>query len=149
MKFLIEDKLPGQVDIFTLEKEMKAQDLYDKITDKNDIESWFKVLVPQSGPADTLAGELIRAMMRILYRDFNDGDRFFSGYGLETCGGSAQFLIENTNNEIATALKKIAENNLESDEYTEAIEDVSTRLLRYLNNNKELIGTENTDDSIE
>lgn len=149
MKFLIEDKLPGQVDIFTLEKEMKAQDLYDKITDKNDIESWFKVLVPQSGPADTLAGELIRAMMRILYRDFNDGDRFFSGYGLETCGGSAQFLIENTNNEIATALKKIAENNLESDEYTEAIEDVSTRLLRYLNNNKGLIGTENTDDSTE
>ena len=147
MKFLMEDELPGQVDMFTLEKELKAEDLYDKIADKNDIESWFEVLVPQSGKASTVAGELVRAMMRILYRDFNDGDRFFSGYGVETAGGSAQFLIENTNDWISNRLIEIAEDNLRGQAYTDALNKVTLGLITFLKNNKHLLSESNTVDS--
>ena len=37
----------------------------------------FEELVPMSGKADSLAGELVRATCRIGYRFFNDGDRRF------------------------------------------------------------------------
>lgn len=151
MKFLLEDeeRLPGEVDLFTYQSELDAEELYNKIKNKEVLEDWFEVLVPKSGNADTLAGELVRAMMRILYRDHNDGDRFFSGYGVETCGGSAQFIIENTNEAIANDLTQIAEDNLDDSEYSDAIEEVSKELLNYLNSNKEILGIENDEDSRE
>lgn len=36
----------------------------------------FKEFVPGSGPADTLAGEVLRCVAKIYYRHFNDGDSF-------------------------------------------------------------------------
>ena len=147
MKFLFEEELPGQVDIFTIQKELNGEELYNQIKNKDDIESWFDTLVPQSGKADTVAGELIRAMMRILYRDYNDGDRFFSGYGVETCGGSAQFLIENTDDRISNKLIDIAEDDLDSQDYSDAINEVAFDLIDYLKNHKELLSEPNTQDS--
>ena len=38
------------------------------------INKLFKELVPETGKADSLAGELVRAMSRIAYRFYNDGD---------------------------------------------------------------------------
>ena len=38
------------------------------------INKLFKELVPDTGKADSLAGELVRAMSRIGYRFYNDGD---------------------------------------------------------------------------
>ena len=61
-----------------------------EITDQ--LQVYFDELVPAQGKADTVAGELVRAMMRILYRDYNDGDLFYEGYGKETCGGSVVYL---------------------------------------------------------
>ncbi len=52
----------------------------------------FDELVPASGKADSLAGELVRAVARIGYRFFNDGDRIGLGYGKETCNPAARFL---------------------------------------------------------
>ena len=60
-----------------------------------DMHAFFDELVPEQGKADTKAGELIRAINRISYRNYNDGDRFNEGYGLETCGPAACFLIKN------------------------------------------------------
>ena len=45
----------------------------------------FKELVPISGKADSLAGEIVRAISRIGYRFYNDGDQLGIGYGKETC----------------------------------------------------------------
>lgn len=53
----------------------------------------FKELVPMSGKADSLAGEIVRAMMRISYRYWNDGDHVGIGYGKETCNPAARFLL--------------------------------------------------------
>ena len=57
------------------------------------LEQLFEELVPASGKADSLAGEIVRAVMRIGYRYFNDGDQIGIGYGKETCNSAARFLL--------------------------------------------------------
>lgn len=53
----------------------------------------FEKLVPATGTCDTLEGELLRAVNRIVYRYYNDGDYWYKGYGCETAGPAAAFLI--------------------------------------------------------
>ena len=60
----------------------------------------FEELVPASGKADSLAGELVRAVSRIGYRFFNDGDQLGIGYGKETCNPAGRFLIAKAPKEI-------------------------------------------------
>lgn len=55
----------------------------------------FDELVPPSGAAQSLAGELVRAVSKIGYRFYNDGDIIGIGYGNETCNVPARFLIYN------------------------------------------------------
>lgn len=57
------------------------------------INKLFKELVPETGKANSIAGELIRAMSRIAYRFYNDGDQVGIGYGKETCNPAARFLM--------------------------------------------------------
>lgn len=52
----------------------------------------YEKIVPASGMADTVIGEIFRAIGRLGYRKWNDGDYFYEGYGCETCGSSATFL---------------------------------------------------------
>ena len=54
----------------------------------------FSDMIPSTGPAPTVAGEIIRAMSRIGYRFLNDGDRYYEGYGLETVAPSMQYLVD-------------------------------------------------------
>jgi len=59
-------------------------------------EQWdelFKKLVPLVGKCDTVEGELIRAASKVIYRYYNDGDLFHTGYGCETAGASATYLL--------------------------------------------------------
>ena len=53
----------------------------------------FDKLVPGSGDSETVEGEMIRAINRIIYRFFNDGDYFYRGYGAETAGPAHSFLV--------------------------------------------------------
>jgi len=70
---------------------------------KNDerLNTLFEELVPASGKADSLAGELVRSTSRIGYRFFNDGDQLGIGYGKETCNPAGRFLIKKAPKEIA------------------------------------------------
>lgn len=77
-----------------MKNEKRVDDLFDK-------------LVPDSGKAESLAGELIRAMCRIGYRFNNDGDKVGIRYGKETCNPAARFLMAKGNQRIqslATAI---------------------------------------------
>ena len=65
------------------------------------INKLFKELVPETGKADSLAGELVRAMSRIAYRFYNDGDMVNIAYGKETCNPAARFLIAKGNAEVS------------------------------------------------
>lgn len=123
------------------------QAIADNPNPEHPLNPYFEALVPAQGQADTVAGELIRAMMRLIYRDWNDGDVFYSGYGLETCGGSAQYLMQNGPGELYDELYRIAEDNLREDEYTDGLDECANLLVEYLEENPELYGEENTIDS--
>lgn len=63
------------------------------ISSMEKINGYFEELVPASGKADSLAGELVRAVCRIGYRFYNDGDQLGIGYGKETCNPAGRFLM--------------------------------------------------------
>lgn len=92
------------------------------------INELFEKYVPSSGASDTKVGELIRALTRVSYRWFNDGDYFHEGYGAETCGKAATFLIQNTTIEIATWFH----DELYDEDYTEWLEKLSIKVLEYI-----------------
>ena len=135
------------------ELERKGAEIAAKIkTDLQSVESLddrfsvlFKYLVPPTGKANTIAGELVRAMTKILYRDFNDGDVFYDGYGKETCGSCAAFIC-NTIPEFEAEFVHIAENTLEEDEYTQALNQITEELLDYIMDNSYLLAEPNDQD---
>ena len=62
------------------------------MTTDDKINELFNEMVPDSGEAATVAGELIRAVERIRYRWQNDGDICGEGYGNETVNPSVRYL---------------------------------------------------------
>jgi hypothetical protein len=119
---------------FAANKE-KYKDLISRAQAEEDSEKvldiLFEELVPSKGKADTVAGELVRAMMRILYRDYNDGDLFYEGYGIETCGGSVAYLIsmiESLHNKFGY----ISERQLEDDAYTAALNQICNEVCEHI-----------------
>ena len=64
--------------------------------DKKLYETLFKKLVPNSGKAKTVEGEMLLAISRLIYRKHNDGDYFFESYGAEVCGSFATYLFDIT-----------------------------------------------------
>ena len=108
----------------------------------------FAELVPPSGAADTQAGELIRAIVRIMYRDSNDGDKFFEGYGIETCGSSAEYLYDNGfESEIQAMIDNMYQLADDDDKYTAALNHVAAKIVERIKTEPELIYTPNTEDS--
>ena len=113
------------------EKEMqnlrtKYADAINDIQNSDDpLQTAFDLLVPPRGPADSQAGELVRAMMRLVYRDFNDGDVFYEGYGLETCADAAQYLCNEIGAPIIDIVETTANKQATDSEYTRALEEMS------------------------
>lgn len=64
------------------------------------IEKLFEELVPEIGKCDSVAGEMVRAVSRIGYRYYNDGDKIGLDYGNETCNAPARYLQKHGNKEI-------------------------------------------------
>jgi hypothetical protein len=60
---------------------------------ENRNETLYSKLVPFMGKCDTVEGETLRAINRIVYRRYNDGDCFYEGYGTETCGPAHAYLV--------------------------------------------------------
>lgn len=118
-----------------------------------DIDAFFKNLVPASGKADTKAGELIRATMRLLYRDYNDGDVYFSGYGIETCGAAASYLVHNDFNSLVEFAEEhkdeaIHDNPNFEDKYTEFLNNLADEVIDVIRDNPNLLIEKNDDDML-
>ena len=124
----------------------------DKTADEK-LEDLFKPFVKGSGKSDTQGGEIVRAYNRLAYRNFNDGDLYFEAYGLETCGGDATFLIDETNDTIAKLLTRYADKHIEDyqvndDAYTKFIEeDLAGAIVNYLEENLDLFAVPAVADS--
>lgn len=111
------------------EKKAAAQsdlmrDIRNAESSDDPIEELFELLVPSSGPSQYVGGEIVRAMMRIMYRDLNDGDVFYEGYGIETCADAVAFLCDKFP-DLETMFEKIAQRTYQDDNYTNAIKEIA------------------------
>lgn len=95
---LLESKIRKMV-----REELLKEDTTDTID--SELKKYFEELVPRSGPAETIEGEMIRAISRVIYRYLNDGDVFFLGYGKETVLSSVKWLT--TKSPISKQLRPI------------------------------------------
>lgn len=123
------------------EAEAKGKELYTQVKDLP-FEDWFDILVPQSGKAPTVAGEIVRAVNRLVYRYFNDGDKFYEGYGRETCGSSAAYLYD-----IEPFYELLTDMVDMNDDYERATDKLCDIAQEYLLDTPELFGTINKHDS--
>ena len=114
------------------------------------INALFEELVPRMGPAETVAGEIIRATSRIGYRWYNDGDQLGIGYGKETCNPAGRYLAETCNTEIRRIVWDLIYDPIYDDSYdgayTRALNRLEEAVLAYLDANPQLKTTPNTED---
>lgn len=68
------------------------------------INTLFDKLVPDSGKADMVAGEIIRAISHIGCRNWNDGDHLGIGYGRETVNPAARYLAAKCDSRVTSTL---------------------------------------------
>lgn len=99
-------------------------------------------LVPACGQAATVAGEIIRAMDRLVYRWFNDGDKPYQGYGNETCNSSYRYLSRILQDSMPELTGYCTD-----EEYDEMIFTLEKNVDAFLNNHPNLLIEENTFDS--
>lgn len=104
---------------------------------ENRINKLFEELVPTSGKADSLAGELVRATARVGYRFFNDGDMVNQGYGKETCNPAARFLIAKGNAEISSLTVALWE-IFSEDAYEKVLDTLEGAVADYIKQNPDL-----------
>ena len=121
-KYLAEGKLhkPTLNEFIGGELEKRNKVLYDK-------------LVPESGAADTVEGEILRAMNRLIHRYYNDGDKFFEGYGTETAGPAHSYLV-NSKSAISADLDRIFSKIVHSNDhdYKQGIDAALALILDYV-----------------
>lgn len=109
------------------------------------ISMMFKELVPSYGKADTVAGEIVRAISRIGYRNYNDGDHVGVGYGKETCNPAARYLMSLGDDAIDDAVCELW--GVYSDKiYDAKLAVLEMKVLEYLEKHPELKVKENTED---
>lgn len=109
------------------------------------ISELFGALVPPTGKANTVAGEIIRAISRIGYRNYNDGDHVGVGYGRETCNPAARYLWSFNDEGINNAISDLW--GVVNDElYDTRLAVLEMKVLEYLEAHPELKTTENTVD---
>jgi hypothetical protein len=99
---------------------------YDKKFD-----ALFTKLVPDSGPAKTAEGELIRATAKVGYRWSNDGDKFYEGYGCQTAGSSATYLLKSGVPGIKELIRKI-EGSPGDSEYSKFVDALVKVVVEYV-----------------
>lgn len=111
------------------------------------INKLFEELVPPTGKCESKAGEIIRAISKINYRFFNDGDRIGVDYGNETCNAPARYLCENTYDEIEGLIADIW-GEWNEDTYEIRLDRLNELVADYVENNPQL-RNEETDDMLE
>ena len=96
------------------------------LEDRN--EPLYNELVAGSGKSDTVEGEMLRAINRIVYRYYNDGDEYMRGYGTETVGPAHSFLV-NANHPLKSLVSKLFSTGTN---YEVTIKDVLDAILDHI-----------------
>lgn len=115
---------------------------------ENRLEKYFEDLhIPAEGKADTIAGEIVRALSKISYRFYNDGDRIGVGYGNVWCNAPARFLIEKLPSEQSKLVSHMW-GVVWYDDYEKELEKVTTAVLDWLDTT-DLSSKPNTEDMLD
>ena len=109
------------------------------------INALFEELVPQTGKSDTVAGEIIRAISRLGYRNYNDGDHLGIGYGRETCNPAGRYLAAKGDLEIARQVWD-AWGIIDDKIYDKHLARLEEAVVAYIDKHPELRMLENTED---
>lgn len=99
----------------------------EKYYENKRFEELSDALMKPSGKSDTIGGELIRAVNRICYRFYNDGDVIGCGYGNETCNAAGRYILRYANVAMKDVLNAIW--NGEVNDGCEAMADKPYELL--------------------
>ena len=95
-------------------------------------EPLFDKLVPGQGKAETLEGEMLRAVNRLVYRYYNDGDKYYEGYGTETAGPAHSFLVNAVHPLRAKMYSIMDGEELSDNEYENMLKMVLGLILDYI-----------------
>ena len=90
----------------------------------------YAKLVPNYDHADTLEGETLRAINRVIYRFYNDGDVWFDGYGCETVGPAVTFLRLYAPIDLRSDID--ASDGADNEEYEKALAIVLEKILAHV-----------------
>lgn len=141
-KLLLEDTLSE--DPMIDESEEIIEHLQD-IIDTSDVYEVFKYLynklVPKIGPANTVAGEIIRALMAIMNGALRNNQVFYDGEGKDKFGSAFYYLTSKGYTDILEDAI-----GLTGDDYLSIIEKAIDRVARDLIYNPELLKTQNIED---
>ena len=133
---------------------IKGQKVLDEIRSIEEYEDdsilvMFHELVPDVGKADTVAGEVVRAMNHILYRFDNDGDLFYTQGGFDSnVAEAAAYVGEKT--DTLDMFTRIAEEGLEDEDYIHNInDDILPEVEDYLEKHPEMFAEPNEESYID
>ena len=108
------------------------------------LSKWFDDYVPSKGKAKSVGGELVRAIERIRYRWYNDGDLCGYGYGVITCGSAITYIYGEFG-ELEDFASDLAETDNERD-YEKRLDELVAQVINLLKKHPELFTTENSND---
>lgn len=109
------------------------------------IDAMFERLVPRTGKSGTVAGEIVRAVSRIGYRYWNDGDHLGIGYGREVCNPAGRYLSERCGGAVAEAVRNAW--GIDDEElYGYRLGKLEELVLKHLETHPELEQETNTED---
>jgi len=94
-------------------------------------EPLYNKLVPGQGDAETVEGEMLRAINRLIYRWYNDGDKYYEGYGTETAGPAHSFLV-NARHPQREAMNQLFKEFISDDEYEKMLNDILDVILDHI-----------------
>ena len=114
----------------------------------NDVErglcELFDKYVPFIGKADTVGGEIVRAISKIVCKNFSDGDCIGVGYGNETCNAPARYLKYVTKEaDIRALIDDMWGNEFDYDDKLERLEKL---VYQYVTDNEWVFERKNDDD---
>lgn len=122
----------------------QASFVLDQLNNSNDpFRIAFKYLVPKEGPSQTLAGELIRSIMSIMFYFKQNNELFYLEPGIETCGSFASFLM---NNGYWNDFESIVDNEFDGELYYSFLNQIKDRIVNDISN-IELLTTPNLTDA--
>lgn len=115
----------------------------------------FNKYVPACGSAKTVGGEIVRAVSKIHYRFYNDGDFAGYGYGVETASPACSYLADvlcDEVDDIDKLLKNLTDITPEEHHekaYTNALYALEKEIASYLKEHPEVFEEKNEYDMLE